>query len=625
MTMSPGRNDPCPCGSGRKYKHCHGVQPGTPAALPGADRRELTELVTMLHAGALDPVERRCHALLEAHPDAGMLWKILSVALLRQGKDALPALRRAVQLLPLDPETHVNLGLAQVASGRRKEALASYRQALELDPASIEALSHLGTLLRELGEREEVLAVRRRALALDPRSAQHRCDLGTALFDLRRLDEAAAAFRDALAVEPASPRALLGVAATLRMRGRAAEAEGNCRRALTLEPQNVEGLVLLGELHADRGQFAEARELFERALAINPYLPEVYCSLAAHRKMTPADGEWLQRVEGLLERPLPLEHEVGLRYALGKYFDDLGRYDEAFDSYRRANELSRRNRPPFGREKFTRRVDRIIGVFDARFLQDRRPEGADSELPVLIVGMPRSGTSLAEQILASHPAVFGGGELRFWEGAFGVLEAESAGGARPAEVLPQIARDYLERVRALSATAARVIDKMPANFLYLGLVHAALPRARIIHMQRHPLDTCLSIYSQDFFRMGTYANDLGDLAHYYTEYLRIMGHWRAVLPAAALLEVPYEELIADQEGWTRRMLDFLGLPWDPRCLDFHRTERAVLTASRWQVRQKISSGSVGRWRNYEKHLGPLRHLTELSDHCLQTGPRSRPG
>jgi tetratricopeptide (TPR) repeat protein len=617
MSMSPGRNDPCPCGSGRKYKHCHGIPAGAASAIPGVDRHELTELVTMLHAGALDPVEQRCRALLEAHRDSGMLWKILSVALLRQGRDALPALHRAVQLLPRDPETHVNLGLALGAGGRREEALASYRRALELNPGSVEALGHLGALLRELGEREEALSVRRRALALDPRNAEHHCNLGSALFDLRRLNEAAAAFRDALALEPRNPRALMGLAATLRMQGRFAEAEENCRTAVALEPQNVEGLVLLGELHADRGQFTEERELFEQALAINPDLPEVYCSLAAHRKMTSGDGEWLKRVEGLLARPLPLEHEIGLRYALGKYFDDLGSYDEAFDSYRRANDLRRRHRQPYSREKFTKRVDRIIQLFDTEFLDERRCDASDSELPVLIIGMPRSGTSLAEQILASHPAVFGGGELRFWEGAFGVLEAERARGAHAAEVLPQIAHDYLERVRALSATALRVIDKLPANFLYLGLFHAAFPRARIIHMQRHPLDTCLSIYSQDFFRMGTYANDLDELAHYYTQYVRVMCHWRTVLPAAALLEVSYEELIADQEGWTRRMLDFLGLPWDPRCLDFHRTDRVVLTASRWQVRQKISSASVGRWRKYEKHLGPLRHLTEL--------PRTRAG
>ena len=149
---------------------------------------------------------------------------------------------------------------------------------------------------------------------------------------------------------------------------------------------------------------------------------------------------------------------------------------------------------------------------------------------------------------------------------------------------------------------------MPTNFWYAGLIHAAFPRARFIHMQRHPIDTCLSIYFQNFFNREPYANDLDSLAHYYGEYIRITDHWRTVLPAAALLEVPYEALIEDQEGWTRRMLDFVGLPWDPKCLDFHETDRVVITASKWQVRQKINTASAGRWRNYEKYVAPLRHL-----------------
>jgi tetratricopeptide (TPR) repeat protein len=608
--MKPGRNDPCPCGSGRKYKHCHGMPDGELPAGPG-DGGELTALVTMLHARALDAVEQRCRALIKARPLDGQLWKILSVALLRQGREALPELERAVELLPRDAETHLNLGIALAAGGKRDAAVSSYRRALELNPAGIEALKHLGDLLRELGEGEEALAVRRKAVELDPQRAEHHNDLGSVLFDLRRLDEATGAFRAALALRPADPQALLGLAGTMRMRGRFAEAQEFCRTALALEPENVEGLSLLGELHSDRGQFAEARELFERALAINPALPSVYCSLVTNRKMTSADSLWLERVEALLARPLSLGHEIGLRYATGKYFDDLGCYDEAFDHYRRANELTRAHRPKYNREKLEQRVDRIIRTFDAQFLSERRADGSDSELPVLIIGMPRSGTSLAEQILASHPAVFGAGELRFWEGAFGVFEAERAAGVSAPEILQVFARDYLERVGALSSGASRVIDKMPANFLYAGLVHAALPRVRIIHMQRHPLDTCLSIYSQHFFRLGSYANDLEDLAHYYTQYVRIMDHWRSVLPAAALLEVPYEELIADPEAWTRRMLEFSGLPWDPRCLEFHDTERVVITASRWQVRQKINGASAGRWRNYEKYLRPIEHLVSL--------------
>src|SRR5579872_3756902 len=226
--MSPGRNDPCPCGSGRKYKHCHGMRSAERAA-SADDRAELTVLITMLHAGSLTAVEQRCRTLLESRPADGMLWKVLSVALLRQGRDALPALERAVELLPGDPETHLNLGIALAGAGKCAEAVASFRQALALSPDCLEALNHLAALLRALGEREEALSLRRRALELDPRRAEHHCELGGVLFDLRRLDEAAAAFRAALELQPANAEALIGLASALRMRGRTAEAEARCR------------------------------------------------------------------------------------------------------------------------------------------------------------------------------------------------------------------------------------------------------------------------------------------------------------------------------------------------------------------------------------------------------------
>jgi sulfotransferase family protein len=225
--------------------------------------------------------------------------------------------------------------------------------------------------------------------------------------------------------------------------------------------------------------------------------------------------------------------------------------------------------------------------------------------------MPRSGTSLAEQILASHPDAYGAGEVKFWDSAFEAVSAAGPAGGTGTGSFTTLARAYLERVGALAGPALRVIDKMPANFLYAGLIHAVFPRARILHMRRDPLDTCVSIYFQNFFRMHPYACDLDDLAHYYRAYLRVTAHWRAVLPATSLLEIPYEALIADQEAWTRRMLEFIGLPWNPRCLDFHRTERAVITASRWQVRQQLTAASVGRWRNYERYVAPLRPLVSL--------------
>jgi len=448
---------------------------------------------------------------------------------------------------------------------------------------------------------------------LDPTRADSHCNLATVLFELRRIGDAEESFRRADALQPRYVPTLLGLAAVLRVQGRTAEAQRCCEAALAAEPRSAGATSLLAELHADRGGFAEAQRLFQQAMALDPDSPTAYCGIAQQRRMSLEDTAWRAGVEALLARPLPLAHQVSLRYALGKYSDDTGQYEAAFDNYRQANELTKRFGTRYDRGKLSQRVTGIIATFDADFVARPHPGVSASERPVFIVGMPRSGTSLTEQILASHPAVFGAGEVRFWDDVYTALARGVAGGDSIEALLPGVARDYLARVTAAAGEQrrARVIDKMPANFLYLGLIHATFPRARILHMQRHPLDTCLSIYFQNFFNMGPYANDFGNLAHYYEEYLRVMAHWRRVLPPDSLLEVPYEELLGDQEGWTRRMLDFIGLPWDPRCLDFHQTERVVITASRWQVRQKLHRRSAGRWRHYESHLGPLRHLADL--------------
>ncbi len=744
--MKPGRNDPCPCGSGRKFKHCCGAAPAAGARPVAARAPDVGALAALVGQGRLAEAEQAAGALLASQPGAGILWKILSVALVRQGKDALQALRRAAELLPQDPEAHANLGAAlhdrrqwsealaslqralairpddpqslvdagnalralgrareslalyqralrlapddapvhnnlgnahlelgdaaQAAAcyrraaqlrpgdagihcnlgnalrqlgeletaatesaraialdprlamahnnlglclagrGERQQAVASYRRALELDPDYVEALINLGNVLRDLGERREALTLCCRAVELEPLRAAGHLSAGFARFELRQTEAAVDSFRRALALGGVDAEARLGLAAALRRLGERAGAEAACRAVLEQQPRNAAALLQLGELHADRGQFAEAQRLFERTLAIDPAMSLAYCGIAAHRRMTDADGAWRAGVEALLAKPLPLHQEIALRYALGKFCDDTGRYEEAFENYRRANELTRRYGGRYESARFSERVARIIRTFDAPFTAAVHAGASDSQRPLFIVGMPRSGTSLAEQILASHPAVFGAGEVVFWDAAFERGLAAGGEAAQLEALIPSLAREYLERTGAAAGDAERVIDKMPANFLYAGLIHAVFPRARIIHMQRHPIDTCLSIYFQNFFNTSPYTNDFGDLAHYYQQYLRVMRHWRAVLPQGVLLEVPYEALVQDQEGWSRRMVEFAGLAWDARCLSFHETERVVVTASRWQVRQRISQASAGRWRNYEKYVGPLRGLVD---------------
>jgi hypothetical protein len=257
----------------------------------------------------------------------------------------------------------------------------------------------------------------------------------------------------------------------------------------------------------------------------------------------------------------------------------------------------------------TQSIDRIIGFYTTEWLGRARPHASESSRPVFIVGMPRSGTTLAEQILAAHPEVLGAGELSSWLSASAKF-ISSVRTETDQSILEKLAGDYLRLLEAQSASASRVVDKLPTNFLSLGLIHAAFPNARILHMCRNPIDTCLSIYFQDFHNAHAYASDLANLAHYYREYRRLMNHWRATLPAGVLLDVPYEKLTTDPEGWGRRMLEFLGLRWDPQCLDFRHSSRSILTFSKWQARQKIHNASVERWRNYQQFIEPLLTLRD---------------
>jgi tetratricopeptide (TPR) repeat protein len=552
-----------------------------------------------------------CYRLaLALRPSDAQILCNLSNALRQSGRheEALATAREALSLAPRLGAAHRDVGLALAALGQRSPALESLWRARQLNPTDAEIHHGLGNVLRDLGDLQQAVAQYLRAVELEPDRAERYCSLGNALVEARMIDEAMMRYRQALALRPGYAAAHLGQALVLRQQRRSTEALVACRAALAADPDFPEALAVLGELEADGGRFDTAESLFRRALDRKPGLVAAISGIAAHRKMTADDSDWLQRVKSLAASRLPVAEEITLRYALGKYFDDVREFDQAFTEYHRANELSKRQGPPYDPDAVTQRVNEIIDSFGDIKTRAGDTAGGASEVPILIIGMPRSGTSLAEQILASHPEVFGGGEVVFWSSAYDAYRDAKRQGRSAAQLIPGFADGYLAQLRSLSNDAARIVDKMPVNFMYAGLIHAALPRARIIHLSRHPIDTCLSIYFQNFFNIGPYANDLHALAHYYGEYRRIAQAWRTILPASALLEVPYEGLVTEQERWTRRMLDFVGLPWDPRCLDFHRAERAVITASRWQVRQQIHAGSMARWRNYERHVAPLKGL-----------------
>jgi len=617
--MKPGRNDPCPCGSGKKFEKCCAPN-WTDSA---ADMSRLGPDDAEAHHHSADALQRlgKLVEAVAAYAQALALNPNLVEAHINRGNalrglgslaEAAASYRRALALKPDHALVHSNLGALLRGLGQFDDAVASFRRALEIKPDFVEAHNNLGNALKDLGRLEEAVASFRQALVLRPDLAEVHNNLGNALMDQGRLDEAAASYRRALISKPHYAEAHTNLGIVLRQQSRAIDAEASCRRALKIHPQSVAAMSLLAELQGDNGRFAEAEQLFKRAIAIEPESPQAWAGIAALREMTRGDAGWLAETQRIAGGRLPPRQEATLRYAIGKYFDDIGDFDQAFSNYQRANELTKTYAAPYDASLQQQAIDRIIEFFDRRWVDQVNIEASASARPVFIVGMPRSGTTLAEQILASHPSVFGAGELPFWNTAWATYTSSTlTGAAASASVIHRLADDYLRLLEELSPNMSRVVDKMPANFLFLGLIHAVLPKARIIHMRRNPIDTCLSIYFQRFESTHPYAHDLGDLAHYYTEYRRLMNHWRLILPSDTLLEVPYEGLVDDAELWSRKMVEFIGLPWDPACLDFHRTTRTVSTFTKWQARQKITRSSVERWRHYEKFVGPLLRLATL--------------
>jgi tetratricopeptide (TPR) repeat protein len=566
--IKPQRNDPCSCGSGRKYKKCCGGEnAGTAPAMSRAISMLETRLLAKLYdAGQFAQLEARTRELTEREPSAGIAWKLMGIARGAQGKDALEALQRAAHLMPNDAEVHSNLGNALRGLAQFDAAVSSYRRATQIRPDYALAYNNMGSAQLDTGQPESAAASFRAALRIKPRYAAAHCNLVIAL----------------------------------RLLGRVQEAHTECRAALEACPNSAMLLAVLAELRANQGQFQEAEDLLKRAQALEPELPDAWIGVPRLRRMTRDDVPWLAGAQRLASQSLAPRKQAAVQFAMGKYFDDVEQFERAFAHYREGNELSKGYTPRYDPTTQSAFTDQAIRFFDHHWLSRARHDEQLSQRPVFIVGMPRSGTTLAEQILASHPGVCGAGELSFW---FRIAAAYTG-----TDVLETAARDYLQLLQTQSVDALRVVDKLPINFMYLGLIHAAFPRSRIIHMTRNPVDTCLSIYFQSLSAAHAYANDLPATAHFYGEYVRLMRHWRRTLPLDAMLDVSYEELVEDPEDKGRAMVEFIGLPWDSRCLDSHKTPRTIVTASLWQARQKINRSSVERWRHYEPFLAPLLHL-----------------
>jgi tetratricopeptide (TPR) repeat protein len=501
-------------------------------------------------------------------------------------------------------------GNKRLAEGAYLEAVTIYQDLMRHHPPSADVFNNLGAAFCKLGHYGEAEDSFRHAIEIKPENPEFYCNLGNVLRWTGRIPESEILLRRALKLKPnyVDARASLGL--TLMLLGRLRDAKARFEKVLKVSPRHVDALFGMGQVAMMEGRFDEADTMFKRVLEVRPKMPNAWAALVGIRKMTPADDDWLKGAEEIAASGVTPLEEASVRFAIGKYCDDVEKYEAAFRSYKRGNELLRATAETYEREARTHLVDDLIRVYSRETVYRIGGGASASMKPVFVVGMLRSGTSLTEQILSSHSSVKGAGELAFWGDALREHESAIRQGLLDEPTRKKLAEAYLHILAEHSSDAERIVDKAPTNADHLGVIHSVFPNARIIYMQRDPIDTCLSCYFQQFSTALNFTMDLSDLAHYCREHQRLMAHWRSVLPPGTILDVPYAELVADQEGWTRKILNFLDLEWDERCLDFHKTKRSVVTASAWQVRQKIYKVSVERWRHYEKFIGPLRSLRD---------------
>jgi tetratricopeptide (TPR) repeat protein len=498
-------------------------------------------------------------------------------------------------------------GNKALAGGAFEDARELYQAVADLDPANPVALNNLGAALCKIGNYIEAEQRFRQALSLDAAYAEANCNLGNVLRWMGNSEESEIWLRRALKANPNYDDARISLGLTLTLLGRIRDAKARFEKVLKTAPRDADALFGMALIAKVEGRFADAEALFRRVLEQKPRMAAAWAALVTLRKMTPADSDWLRATSELVAGGVTPLEEADLRFAIGKYHDDLNEFDHAFRSFDAANVILKEIAIKYDRKGRDGFVDDMLRLYTKEAIAAIGDGGSESSKPVFVVGMPRSGTSLTEQILASHPSVFGAGEMDFWNAFTRVHQAEVREQLLDPAKRKELANDYL-RLLESRGDAVRIIDKTTINSDYIGMIYSALPNTRFIYLQRDPIDTCLSCYFQQFGAALNFTMDLSDLAHYYKAHRKLFKHWQSVLPADRILVVPYEQLVQQPEQWVRRMLDFLGLDWYDRCLSFHDTQRIVTTASTWQIRQKIYTRSVGRWHSYKKHIGPLKAL-----------------
>jgi tetratricopeptide (TPR) repeat protein len=568
---------------------------------------------TLSDQGKLDEAVDCFHQVLTLRPTYVEAYNNLGVILNKQGKldEAAASLRQAVALKPDFAEANYNLGNILSEQGRLDEAVTNFRQALSIKPDYTEAYYNLGITLRDQGKLDEAVACFRKVLTLIPDCAEAYNNLGGVLNDQSRTDEAMACFRQALVLKPDFAEAYSNLGGILNDQDKTDESIACFLQALALKPDYIEVHYNLGLILSQLGRTDDAASYFRKALILKPDYVQAYKGLSSILRLTATDDA-TRSMENLYntDELSDVDH-IDLGFALGKAFADLDEYEKSFSFILEANRQKRATFK-YAIQKESDFFARIKATFSADFFSSHHGRGNPERTPIFIIGMPRSGTTLVEQILASHPMVFGAGEQTILARLINSYCTRRKAAHYPEGMLaldPEAFRkmgvEYVERIGRYSKEAAYITDKMPDNFLRVGVIKTILPNAKVIHCVRNPMDTCFSIFKHDFTETLGYAYDMNELGRYYKLYDDLMAHWERVLPGF-IYSIRYEELIVDQQKQTKDLLDFCDLPWHEACLTFHKTKRKVNTASLLQVRQPIYKDSVDLWKRYEKQLEPLK-------------------
>lgn len=569
---------------------------------PGA---ALTAALAHHQAGRIAQAERIYGQILAAQPNNADVLHLLGLIALHAGRsdDAVGLIERAIALKPDNAEAFYNLGLAEQQRGQLDNALLAFEKAVTIKPDFVSAANNLGNVLREMGRFDHAAEAYRRAAELEPERADIHCNCGYVQMKLGEYENALRSLEKALELNPRLVDAHFTLGKLYATSSKLEAAVDSFRQAIAYEPEYIDAHMDLGTMLMELGRVDDGRDCYRRVHKIEPGHAQTWFLLAKIKSFSADDPE-IETMEGLLHcLPIDDEGRIYLGFALAKAWDDIGDTDKAFSYLEAANRL-KRNTFQYDADEPARLVERIIKAFDVGVIPEAPHEDLSTDSPIFILGMPRSGTTLVEQILASHSQIFGAGEREDLTRLAEARDYPEEVVGLPTPALKELGESYVGSLQSLAPQSQRVTDKTPGNFLYIGLIRLCLPNAKVVHCVRDPMDTCLSCYKELFASGQSYSYDLEELGGYYRTYHRVMEHWKGLFPGF-INDLIYEDLIADPETEIRKLLSFVELPWEDGCLEFHKTERPVRTASVHQVRQPIYETSVRRWKKYQKQLSTL--------------------